>query len=208
MKIAQKSGELGWYGIGADVEDYDGTPPLATVWFDVRPRAVHPDRLALAGYLLFRPWLSGRIHTPYKHSPALAEAMARDAYPMWLQSEPVELYAKAQPIGAHPVRVSLNAQYPYDAVASLEVLRSDMGGGSNFFANHFSVGSNAWLLGEGSPHDRVRVAAACGVLYSEDLGADALVIDDADVVGFNWSSLANLLSGVRLGLHPTSGFTA
>lgn len=215
MRVEKNTSPTGQWGLRAVAEDYDGTPPLPTVQFDRQPRTLSPDRVALASYLFFGPWMSGRYVSPQWHSPAMSQAMAQDASPAWLQTEPVELYAKALPKGRRTFAVSLEgADQIRDAVQegagtpSLRFMRSDLSSGARVRGSSLELSSNAWLLASGQSTERqLRVALGCAVLFAEDVDADEVVIghsgSSAEV-----ASLFDLVGASRLGLRLVSVHSA
>lgn len=210
MKVVKATEPTGPWGLNATLEHYDGNPPFDRILFDRQPRALSPDRVGLAAYLVFGHLASGRFETPQWHSPGLAQAMAADAQPAWIQTQPVELYAKPLPIGRRSVRVSIEGVHgleprmdstgdPYE----LRVMRSDLGSGARTTFTSLEVSSNAWLFTTGQGDERrLRVALACAVLFAEDLEADRFL------VGPNMPTPAvervrHLLDAVRLGVDQT-----
>lgn len=211
MRVEKHTSPTGQWGLQAFAEDYDGTPPLPIVQFDRQPRTLSPDRVALASYLFFGPWMSGRYTSPQWHSPALSQAISRDAHPAWLQTEPVELYAKALPKGRRSFSVSLQgADLTHDPLErdsqapSLRFMRSDLSSGARVWGPSLELSTNAWLLASGQSVVRqLRVVLGCAVLFAEDVDADEVVIGHSgpspEVAG-----LFDLVGASRLGLRLVS----
>lgn len=208
MKVVTITETTGSWGLQAQPEEYDATPSLDRVLFDRRPRTLSPDRVALASYLLFGHLASGRFQTPGWHTPGLAQAMAVDSLPVWVQTQPVELYAKAYPIGRRALRVrvegvaGLDPPEPSDGNHQLRLMRADRSSGARTTFTSLEVSSNAWLstVGHGAER-RLRVAVAAGVVFAEDLEADRLVIGRGAAPEDAVARTRNLLDAVRLGLE-------
>lgn len=215
MKVEKHTSATGQWGLQASAEDYDGTPPLPIVQFDRQPRTLSPDRVALASYLFFGPWMSGRYTSPQWHSPAMSQAISRDAQPAWLQTEPVELYAKALPKGRRTFAVSLEGAdgiHPSVdqcvGVPSLRFMRSDFSSGSRVIGSSLELSTNAWLLASGQSTARqLRIALGCAVLFAEDVDADEVVIGHVGTP-LETAGLFDLVGASRLGLRLVSDHTA
>ncbi len=208
MKIVVVTEPTGPWGLQAVVEDYDSIPTLEKVVFDRQPRTLSPDRVALASYLLFGHLASGRLQTPQWHSPALAQAIAQDARPAWLQTEPVMFYAKPLPTGRLTVRVEVEGVAGFDPATcpkgahELRFMRSDRSSGARATFSSLELSSNAWLLSvNASPEGRLRVALACAVLFAEDVEADSILIGHGLAPQAAVIRARRLLDAVRLGLE-------
>ena len=207
MKVEKNTSPTGQWGLRAVPEDYDGIPLIPLVQFDRQPRVLSPDRVALAGYLLFGPWMSGRYNSPQWHSPAVSQAMAGDCGPAWLQTEPVELYAKPLPKGRHRVRVHMEGtafeEKPCgrsESGRALRFMRSDRSAGARLSFSALELSTNAWMLAVGQAPDRqLRVLVGCAVLFAEDMDIDEILICNA-LQPDEISSLGNLVGAARLGL--------
>ncbi len=121
-----------------------------TLLLDRQPRTLSPDRVALAAYLAFDRYCSGRFEAPQWVSPALAEAISVDAAPTWIHAVPVELYAKGLPVGVRRMHLRLEGVPGYDVDAddpadTLRVMRSDHSRGARMTFAGLEVSSNAWL---------------------------------------------------------------
>jgi hypothetical protein len=192
------------WGLRATPEDYDAFPPLGDLLFDRQPRVLSPDRFALAAYLAFGHHMSGRLESTQWVSPALAEAISVDAAPVWLHTVPVELYAKALPVGSRSVRVTvegLDGFWPArrSTEPELVVMRSDLSRGARMTFTSLEVSSNAWLFATGRPAERrMRIAVACAVVFAEDLEMDRCVIPQGLVKADELTKLRQLTAAVRL----------
>lgn len=209
MKVAKITEPTGSWGLRATVGDYDATPSLDTALFDRQPRALSPDRAAAVAYLLFGHLASGDFESPQWHSPALAQAIADDARPAWVQTRPVELYAKPLPIGRRAVRLGVEGLAGFEPSAvtvddlyELRITRSDRSSGARTTFSSLEVSSNVWLhaVGQGIER-RLRLAIACGVNYAEDLEADHLVINRGAAPAPLLERVRLLLDTVRLGIE-------
>lgn len=209
MKIAKITETTGPWGLQARPDEYDATPPLDRALFDRQPRALSPDRAALTSYLLFGHLASGRFETPQWHTPGLAQAMTTDSQPAWLQTQPVELYAKPHPLGRRAVRVGVEGvaglEPPADSTGDryeLRIMRSDLSSGARTTFASLEVSSNVWLFTVGHAAERrLRVALACAVLFAEDLEADCVLIGRGAVSAPALERSRRLLDAVRLGVE-------
>ena len=208
MKVTEVRGVTGSWGLAAQPEDYDGFPPLGRILFDREPHRASPDRVALASYLFFGKHASANFETPSWHSPALAQAMARDADPVWLQTKPVELYAMPLPMGRRSVVVSLEdvASVPSQVHSTtdfeLTFSRSDLSSGSRLSFDSMELSTNAWLSAlDRSADERIRIVLGCGVLFAADVDGDELNVSRLGVSDAAAQSMIALLGAVRLGLR-------
>lgn len=209
MKVVEFHGRLGAWGLSADPEDYDALPPLTPVVFDRVPHQQSPDRVALASYLFYGHFSSGSFETPRWHSPALSQAMAVDAAPVWIQTRPVELYAKPLPIGRRRVFVevegissSMGVRSAHSTDYRLSFFRSDRSSGARRSFDSLEVSTNAWVLSLGRrPDVALRIELGCGVLFAEEVEADSLVVNECGLDEQSVRSLQSLLGAVRLGLE-------
>lgn len=78
MKITWKSTEYGQFGFHAELDEYDGTPPVSSLLLDHSPQSINPEREAIAGYLAFGHWASRDLHLPHKLGPNTATAIEAD----------------------------------------------------------------------------------------------------------------------------------
>ena len=209
MKVTKLTETTGPWGLRATPGEYDGMPPLDAFLFDRQPRALSPDRAAAAAYLVFGHLASGDFETPQWHAPALAQAMVDDTRPAWVQTHPVELYAKPLPIGRRAVRVGVEGLAGFDPpvnqssdVYELRIMRSDHSNGARTTFASLEISSNAWLhaVGQGIER-RLRLAIACGVLFAEDLEVDHLLIDRNIAPAPVLERLRRLTDAVRLGVE-------
>ncbi|MEO6511636.1 MAG: hypothetical protein ABIO16_11640 [Nocardioides sp.] len=208
MKVVVVTEPTGPWGLQAVVEHYDSTPTLERVVFDRQPRTLSPDRVALASYLLFGHLASGRLQMPQWHTPALAQAIAQDARPAWLQTEPVEFYAKPLPTGRLTVGVEVEGIAGFEPATcptgayELRFMRSDRSSGARATFASLELSSNAWLLSvNASQEGRLRVALACAVLFAEDVEADRILIGHGLATKAVLARARRLLDAVRLGLE-------
>lgn len=214
MIITWQSELHGPVGFRAVAEDYDGTPRLENLWFDVGPKTRHWDRQAVAAYLTYGNVAGGRFQVPHKFSPAVAFAMQKMSGKVPIMPEPIEYYAKALPEGERRLHILPNESLPDDALKPqsqadgyLSIVRSDQAAGAVRWPNGLMVASNAWLhanetsqLGSWYPY------IACGALFAQDLEADSLVLhaNDVDTASQEWMNLSHLLSTAKLGLEVQS----
>lgn len=209
MIIKWKSEYIGHVGFEAEPEDYDGIPRFSHYWVDAAPKNLHPDREALAAFLIFRGYIGGLTLMPHKFSPAVESAFRRTGDGA-LAFSPVEYYPKALPQGSRTLHLSwtgCQVDRATDGItadhAYLHIKRSDQFSGSIRSINSLHVAANAWAHSqpESSPLQRVFPYIAAAVLYAEDLEADSIQIyGDYDTESVEWKNLALLLGSARLGI--------
>jgi hypothetical protein len=203
MIIETCTGETQTWALRALPEDYDAQPTLSEIQFDREPRVLSPDRVALASYLVFGDDVSGRLTTPQWLPPALAEAIAHDARPVWVHAVPVEFYARALPLGVRSARLVVEGIAGFESPAppggvALSVMRSDLSRGARASFDSLEVSSNAWMFTLGaSPRRRLRIAVACAVLYAEDLELDRCTIPRGVVRPRDLAEVRRLTDTVR-----------
>ena len=211
MIITWQSEYEGHIGFRAVAEDYDGTPHVDHFWMDKAPVDRHWDREAIAAYLVFGSYASGRLAVPHKFSPAAAKAMSSMSAPVDLRPEPIEYYAKRLPFGTRTLRLLKDSPLarkdtdpPNQDVGYLQVLRSDRASGAIRTINGLTVASNAWVHSDsqGSELASVYPYLAMGALFAEDLEANVLEIEaDVDTTSEEYKHLQHLLAMGRLGLR-------
>lgn len=211
MIIEWKSEYIGHIGFKATPGDYDGIPRLESLWLDAAPKTRHPDREAVAAFLVFGSYMGGLTQMPHKFSPAVEVVMRDLAGEVSAAFAPVEYYPKALPAGGRTLHLSwtgdsTGAHEPINSEADsfLVIDRSDSASGSMRWINGLRVASNAWL------HSRPELGElkgiypfiATAVLYAEDLGADTIQIAGKyDTQSDDWKGLVRLLGAARLGLR-------
>lgn len=72
---------------------YDAHPPIPVFRMDYAPRVLSVDRLTVAVYLLFRPWISGELLVSKPMTPQLAEAIRQYSGFVDVAVRPIELRA-------------------------------------------------------------------------------------------------------------------
>lgn len=210
--IIKWNGEyVGHTGFNVVADDYDGEPRFRSFWFDAGPKTRHPDREAVAAFLVFNSAMGGLVHMPHKFSPAVDSAMRSISHPVPVVFSPVEYYPKALPSGSRPLNLSWSgietapsADMSGVDTTYLRLERSDESAGSLRTLRGLTVSSNAWLHSdgcEGSPSS-IRPYLAAAVLFAEDLDADSIrVPGDFDEESREWKDLVYLLGAARLGLE-------
>lgn len=171
MLISVEEGVLDEYLVVATPQEYDGSPGVNTFRMDYAPRSVHPDRLALAAYLLFRPWASGPLQLPSPVSPALAEAIAALHAVCSVQPGPVDLTPRTGPPGRRPLRLAWRTDHssePPPGGMTVNLLRSDEASGALRTAQSVWLPSNAFMLAETEARE-LDVALAIGCVLAGDL---------------------------------------
>src|SRR5690554_6402362 len=156
MRISVDNGPLDTFRLSAEVEDYDAQPPVHGVLMDYWPKSMVPNRLALAAYLLFRPWLSGTLTVPQAVSAVLAHSLAEAESPVWLALQPLQLRAGPIPHGRRRAIVSLADQTTDETLVirgddafHLTVLRYDQATGTLRINSAAVIASNAFVLADG-----------------------------------------------------------
>lgn len=211
MIITWQSEFEGHIGFRAAPEDYDATPHVTHLWMDKMPVERHWDREAVAAYLVYGGYASGRFVVPHKFSPAAAKAMATMSDPVDLRPEPIEYYAKRLPSGNRTMRILKDGSLGEEYIAPdnqggcyLQVLRSDRAAGAVRTINGLTVASNAWVHATADDGGLTSLYPylALGALFAEDLEANVLEIEaDVDSSTSEYRQLQHLLSTARLGLR-------
>lgn len=209
MIITWRGELVGHVGLTAVPNDYDGNPQFSNFWFDASPKAIHPDRQAVAAYLIFGSYMSGRVQMPHAFSPAVEAALRFDAEPVSISFNPIEYYPKALPIGSRVLDLSWEGSSNNCEIADspgsayLHILQSDRAAGSIRTVNGLTIGSNAWLH-TSSKRDslqRIYPFVAAAVLFAEDLEVDVVRVPlGYDEGTAEWRALSSLLASARLGL--------
>lgn len=206
MRMSTNVTPLGGFVVGAEPQDYDGRPPFGGARFDHAPKNLHPDRLAMAAYLFFRPWMAGSVEPPQRVSPAVACATIDDARPVWLEWEKVVMYATNVPHGRFAVALNvpgwdhgIPARLALDAELTFSLPRSDQVAGSSRTARSFTTPTNVWLLAD-SPARAIEVALGSVLIFGEDLNVDRVIIPQT-LPPTQSDRLSSLLSVVGIGLE-------
>ncbi|WP_394274624.1 hypothetical protein [Luteococcus sp.] len=179
MIITTATTTLGTWAVCAREQDYDGVPPVNQALFDRAPRTLHPERLAVGSFLLFRPWISGTFTAGEWTSPAVAQAIADAAQPIRVQCTGIDQYAKTIAKGIRTVAVSTIGTSGGQVNGALQIAfpRSDQRFGAHRDPHGEVVPSNAWLLAAAQDDARrAEVTLGCAVLFAEDLGVSRLHI--------------------------------
>ncbi|MEO7587772.1 MAG: hypothetical protein ABIS84_07050 [Arachnia sp.] len=186
MKVTTSVSILNEFCLTATPDDYDGAPPLPTFTMDHWPTPIHDDRLALASFLLFRPWISGVLAIDGTVSPALSQMVRSVHTPVWVHLEPVELRPKALASGSRSLTISMvgAASAPIPVATSrtgdvsVSVLRSDQATGAIRTATGLDVASNAFMFAD-TPARRDEVLAAVACLLGQELGVGEVSLPGA-----------------------------
>ena len=64
MIIQWKHQDIGHAGFSVEPEDYDGVPHFAQFWLDASPKNKHPDREAVAAFLVYGRYMGGLTQMP------------------------------------------------------------------------------------------------------------------------------------------------
>lgn len=192
-------------GYNIDSAQYHGIPSYRNFWLDSSPKAIHPDRLAIAAFLLFGSYMSGPTQFPKKFSPAVETAMQRALDGVHSTLGPVEYYPKALPIGSRTIDVSWTDLHQSrgterGGTAYFRVERSDHYSGALRSMQGLVVASNAWIHGQsGSALSQLLPYIAAAVLFAEDLEGDTIRIPQITADASERSTIIDLLGSVRLG---------
>lgn len=208
MRVVTSTGPLDTYCLSAEVQEYDAHPPIATFSMDYSPKRVDNDRLALAGYLLFRPWISGVLMLDATVTPALVQTIADVERPRWLNVQPVELYPRHVPHGHIHARATTLDQatasvMPFasvDGALELSILRSDQANGAIRTNGSVAIASNAFVFADDGDR-QLEVSAAVTCLVAEDLGIGDLTIPSSGSEQTR-GNVGRLLGAVGLVLRP------
>lgn len=209
MIIKWKSEYIGHIGFEATPDDYDGIPKFANYWLDAGPKLRHPDREAVAAFLIYGSYLGGLTQMPHKFSPAVDVVLRDAAGEASAAFSPIEYYPKALPVGSRTMRLSwsedekekIDAEGVADVFLRLE--RSDRVSGSMRSVNGLTVASNAWIHVPDCAESIYRIYPflAAAVLYAEDLEADTIQVQgNYDKDKDAWETIVRLLGSARLGI--------
>jgi hypothetical protein len=210
MIVKWASELVGHVGFSVSADDYDGEPSFQSFWFDSSPKSRHPDREAVAAFLVFGSYMGGHVQLPHKFSPAVDSAMRGILSPLPVVFSPVEYYPKALPDGSRVLALSWSdlVQEQTDpgdeGGAYLRIERSDKFAGALRTIRGLTIASNAWLHCRGQQGSLAEISpyVAAAVLFAEDLDADTIRLPGLhDPSSREWQELSHLLATARLGLE-------
>lgn len=95
--------------------DYDGYPVPALMTTDMVPRAVSPDRLAVAFVLAFHPFISGELSFPYGIHPEVASAVGEFMQPSTVFISEIDFKVAVIPSGSNVFAINPGGQYEVDS---------------------------------------------------------------------------------------------
>lgn len=160
-----------------------GALPLDRLLLDAHPAVLSYDRVAVAGALVFGPWLASSVELPGAVSPHVAEAV--DAYcsrggvrtwPAAVNRDSHFSTGRRLVAMADAARPQSPPTLQANGDALLHLRRSDRSSGSLVGLDQVVVAGNGYLLsatGEHRPTLAV-VTLAVATLFAEDLGASTL----------------------------------
>lgn len=191
-------------------QEYDAFPPVEALVVDALPSQRHPDREAMAGYLVFGRWASGDLLVPEPLSPVVAEAIEVDASPIRLRPRDVDYTPRAVPQGRRRITVRFELPAAPPADATLAVVPSTRTEGVSSWGSALVIPSNAFVLDAVAGPDTmetqsVRARAAVAVLFAADVEADVLELDGVELPAQEEARLAALLHAVNLELSLGGG---
>lgn len=186
----------------AEVEDFDGWPPVAELRVSADIHSVSPDRVAVAAALAFAPWISGTLTLDRPFSALTAQRISEFFDGIWVSARPVRRGALPIPRGDVTVGLSyghgeMDSSTPRLAVSGPSAMRGHLAVGSTV-----TVASTAPLLTtEHGGRPPVLSLLAVGVLCSESLGVGTFrLLEEPSEQVTSMASVARLLECVSLGL--------
>lgn len=202
MRIEQGPLPLETWGLAITPQDYDGTPPLPEVRFDQAPQTLHPERAAVASYLILHPWISGTMQAGPWITPIVSEALRKASEPRWMSPTGLTLYAKPVAKGIRSATATLCGPQavPSGAELDLHFVRSDRNFGSHWNGRSVVIPSNVWLFSNGdeSPERTAELALGAAMLFSEDYGIRTYQVEP-ELKNAEW--LRGLLDSVGIKLQ-------
>lgn len=185
MKVSWVSERSGRSGIHVSAGEYDGTPPVGTLWLEYDPVSHHPDRLALAAALAFGGYMSGEIALNTESvSVGVAQGLVAALAPFLQSVHPSHLPQKRFPEGTGTLvlaRSSAVEDLPSDDVrgrTTLQLTRMDQASGRLLQGRTLTVSTNAEVIRQ-LAYDLNGLITfpelAVAVLLAEDLGCDEIV---------------------------------
>lgn len=190
--------------LSATPGEIDGFPAVSRLRFDVAPSTVSPDRIAVAGILAFRRYISGQVQFESRISALTAELIARFMQPRWVHVTP--LHPSNLPIPRGNKTLELRDSISMTrADAVLAIVRKDRYQGAIFGADTTIIPSNAWVIDQLDTEDEIDTFSArlaVAVLMAEDLNTSVIKIENLDIKNASdFSVLKDLLGAVGLGLE-------
>lgn len=188
--------------------------PLDRLLLDAHPAVLSYDRVAVAGALVFGPWLSGAVELPGAVSPHVAEALDTYCATGRVRTWPATVNADSHFTTGRRLLAVADARRPQvpaapqtNAEALLHLRRSDRGSGSLIGLDQVVVAGNAYLLAstgeQRAPLPVVTLAVA--TLFAEDLGAAAVALaGDHSTTPDELAGVEALLASVDLALSHDS----
>lgn len=185
--------------------------PLDRLLLDAHPAVLSFDRVAVAGALLFSPWLSGPVELPGAVSPHVAEAVDQYCADAAVRTWPAAVNADTHFSSGRSLVVVIDAETPQPSPehtrgeALLHVRRADRSSGSLISLDQVVVSANAYLFASAGERTTPLpvVALAVATLFAEDLGAETVrVVGQAADRTVHRPGTTDLLASVDLSLAP------
>lgn len=150
---------------------FDGIPPVQELVLGGRPLRCHPDRLGLAAYLAFGPYVSGEFMLPSAVGPEVASAVEDDCRPIRVRPGPVEYEPRIMVRGQRSVLVRHSRTSSPDS-NQIQIVPGVSANGCFRWDDSIAVSSNAFIFNLGP-----RAVLAVAVLFAEDLNASELRLE-------------------------------
>ena len=173
MKISRLPSQSRRTGYEVRLSEYDGIPPSKVLFTDGLPATIDADREAIALYLIFRSWCGGEFSVVDGMSPHTASTIARDAFPVELQPQPIQFSPKALPRGRNTIHLNSNPS-AISEDHTITVLPNHTWSGYLRSPRSFAVGTNAFAFQRDSSDYAPLIGIA--VLYSEFLNVDKITV--------------------------------
>lgn len=172
--------------LAARSEATDRALPVAALLLDAAPLTIDPDRVAVAGAILFADHSGGELSVSQPISEAVADAVYTS---MGLRVTHAVASAERGPQPASPAPPTQATTLSVDASTSLgdptpgidrtrlRLVPGERFQGALYGVKEAVIASNAWLLA--TYLDPARVHLAAGILFAHDFLARGIEIDEA-----------------------------
>ncbi len=183
-------------------------PVLDRLLLDVAPMTVSNDRVAVAGVLAFRPWVSGELELPAGVSRPVVEAVQAYCGTPAVTSWPVSVNEVSHYTQGRVLTVAADGAsrasppWPGKGESLLHLRRSDRFAGSLLAFDEIVLGTNAFVLGtvgEQGP-GLAATTLSTAVLFTEDFGASTIELRGEELTVPDAALVDRLLSSVELTL--------
>lgn len=184
--------------------ELDGFPAIPQLYMGRYIEKLSADRLAVAGVLAFRRYISGQIVFDEKISSLTAEAISKVLLPRWSHCSPLHPANLPIPRGSRTVKLS-GLPIVEQGHPTLAIVGSEGFSGSTISEQLSIIPSNAWCLDRMDQHrsiDRVCARISTAILLAEDLDIAILRVDRNEFSVFDsYGDYEELLGAVGMGLE-------